>query len=269
MIYFVEGIFGSGKTTYARELYHSLIRCNPQAVLYCEHSSSNEIDFTRKAYVDKNTLDYFRNKYMSLGEEIPIHDKCSSFDRSVQCFSDCILLAYTEWMIDQKEYYNLAVEASQYEICSGKVSLSDYKRIIINRWNEHFRARKACDIEVYDGAFLQNIMIDLIAYYAISLDEITAFYHELLFSLQEHQFSVHYIITSNVDSVLKRAASARSTDTENWLGAFILWLKKSKYALKNNPVDEETVSRFCDNLQNIQLELLHLLKCNCLFIKER
>lgn len=80
--------------------------------------------------------------------------------------SDHVILAYTKFEFPRPEYWSLIEAISKKEICDGRRSLQEFTDIHLQRWSRFAKeAAKKDDITIFECAFLQNHIFELMGFY--------------------------------------------------------------------------------------------------------
>lgn len=263
MIYFVEGFMGVGKTTYATNLYDQLKRNISQVFLFYEHMSDNQLDFTRKAVLSKKHYKQVAYRYNEICSALPLKRKkefLSLFEKSVKPCGDKLIVSFAEWDLCETKIRELAIELSKYEICNGLVSAEEYSDYLQHQWDSQLMRFADDSVYIFEGALLQNILLDLIGFYVMSDEDIVQFYRQLLQHWPKEKIRIVRIISHNIKDVLISADKERKGNN-GWLVLFEDWLQNSNYA-KVHAEKENNVISFCEDLQRIEELIVKELMLN-------
>lgn len=263
MIYFIEGIMGIGKTTYARRLYQQLKEQGEETHIYFEHIAANKLDFTRKAYVTPDQYRQIKKRYLAAVagtfDEEHLRER---FLQSTDLFKNGYLIAYTEWDLSNEQLKKLAYEIYHLEICNGNVTYEQYHDLILQRWKEYFQSIDCSKNHIFEGVLFQSILLDLIGNYVLSEQEILNFYHELFQVFEKHEVKIIWIYTDQVASVLAAANEQRQDGSGQWLLYFKDWLAKTPYGYEGADI-------FTETMQNIEYLILQNESADYLTIERK
>lgn len=263
MIYFIEGFMGVGKTTYATNLYNKLKREGKNVFLFYEHMSDNQLDFTRKAVLSKAYFGLVENQYNEICSKLdPIkkREHLFLFQKSIKPCGEMVIVSFAEWDLRETKIRELAIDLSRCEICNGLVSFQKYSAYLQYQWHSQSLRFHDNHIYIFEGTFLQNILLDLIGFYVLSDEDIVTFYRQLLRGWTKNRIQVVRIVAKNIKEVLVSADSVRKGNS-NWLLLFEEWLRNSNYA-KVHPEKECNVISFCEELQRIEAVIIKKLMLN-------
>ena len=270
MIYFIEGFMGVGKTTYATNLYNKLNKEGKDVFLYYEHMSDNQLDFTRKAVLSKERFGLVEKQYNAICSMLDSNNKREHlflFQKSIKPCGEMIIVSFAEWDLREPKIRKLAIDLSRYEICNGLVPFEKYSAYLQYQWRSQTLRFHDNHIYIFEGAFLQNILLDLIGFYVLSDEDIVEFYRQLLQGWTKDRIYVVRIVAKNIKEVLEAADSERKGNS-NWLLLFEEWLRNSNYA-KAHLEKECSVISFCEELQRIEAVIIKELMLNEVIIERK
>ncbi|MCR5847955.1 MAG: hypothetical protein K6G75_07525 [Lachnospiraceae bacterium] len=237
MNYFIEGLQGSGKST----LVKNLSDIHPECVAIREGEYS-PTELAWCAYLDEKTYKTITEKYPEMKEEIA-NKTYSEGDRRIVC--------YTRIMTDNHDFYK---DLEKYEIYNNRVSLEDFKSIILSRykaWNQ--------DNMIFECSLFQNIVEDMILFRNAFDDEIIDFYRQIRDTLEGKNYKILYLKAEDVRGNLDVIRKERSDENGNelWFPLMMGFFNDSLFAKENGLSGEEELIKHFIHRQNLELRICH------------
>ncbi len=247
----VEGIPGAGKTTTAIKIKERLISDGKNIKLYKE-GMSHPADMVLNAYLTVEEYKSFLNKCFEVWE---ISEKTISKDElnyriEVQARKEDnhVILAYTRIDFPENCYWSLIDEVASKEICDGRRSLKEFKEIHLKRWKRFAKKALLDDtIYIFECAFLQNHIFELLGVYEKSDEEILVYLNDLISTVQCLNPCIVYIDPDNVEKVVMKAAEERKApdnSRKDWIDEVANWVSNIKYGKNHNLSGREGVFSF-------------------------
>lgn len=222
---FVEGIQGMGKSTLVNCIYQE----KPE-LRVCREGDYSPIDLAWCTWMSKEEYEAVLEKYAEIKDEIVKYtvEENGHF-----------VIAYTKILTDILGFHK---DLERYEIYNGRKNFAEWKEIIFARFKK-FRGNGY----LFECAFFQNIMEDLILFHECSDDEILDFYRELFEVVDRENFCLFYLYDENIEEILQVVKKERSDDAGNemWYPLMMNYLKASPYGKKNGYEDfDDMVAHF-------------------------
>ena len=173
---FVEGIQGAGKST----LVDCLSKALPQLCVYREGDYS-PVDLAWCAWMTPGEHAAMLNRFPALKEDIL---------RLTTQEGSHLVTAYTKIRTDDSSVYRTFED---YEIYNGRKTLEELKEIIFARYEAYLGTDA-----LFECAFFQNIIEELMLYHQLSDDEIVAFYRELFGRVKREDFLLLYLYSDHL-----------------------------------------------------------------------
>lgn len=210
---YVEGIQGMGKSTLVNRIY----RENPKFHV-CREGDYSPIDLAWCTWLTKEEYEAVLEKYAEIREEI---------EKYTVEENGHFVIAYTKVITDIPNFHR---DLETYEIYNGRKEFAEWKEIIFTRF-EAFRETGY----LFECAFFQNIMEDLILFHECSDEEIMDFYRELFARVDKENFRLFYLYSENVAEILQVVKKERSDNAGNemWYPLMMNYLKESPYGKKH------------------------------------
>ena len=210
---FVEGIQGMGKTTLVNQIY----REKPMLHV-CREGDYSPIDLAWCTWLTKDEYEAILNKYAKIRSEI---------EKYTVEENEHFVIAYTKIITDIPNFHK---DLENYEIYNGRKNFIEWKEIVFSRFKK-FRGTGY----LFECAFFQNIMEDLILFHECSDEEVIDFYRDLFALLNQDSFQLFYLYSENIEEILQVVKKERSDNAGNemWYPLMMNYLKESPYGKKH------------------------------------
>ena len=210
---FVEGIQGMGKSTLVNR-----ISCEIPEFCVCREGDYSPIDLAWCTWMTKEEYEAVLEKY----DEI-----CSEIEKHTVEENGHFVVSYTKILTDILGFHK---DLEQYEIYNGRKQFAEWKEIVFKRF-KNFSGTGY----LFECAFFQNIMEDLILFHELSDEEIVDFYRELFELVDKEQFFMFYLYSEKIEEVLQVVKKERSDHAGNemWYPLMMNYLKDSPYGKKH------------------------------------
>lgn len=210
---YVEGIQGMGKSTLVNRIYQE----KPELQV-CREGDYSPIDLAWCTWMTKDEYEAVLEKYAEIRSEI---EKYTVEEKGH------FVIAYTKIITDIPNFHK---DLETYEIYNGRKDFTEWKEIIFSRF-EKFK----CTGYLFECAFFQNIMEDLILFHERSDEEIIEFYRELCGKIDKERFRLFYLYSEDLEEILQVVKKERSDHNGNemWYSLMMNYLKDSPYGKKH------------------------------------
>lgn len=256
---FVEGILGSGKSTLAETIYRKSLKVDSHARFFAEHDIENPLDMTRKAVLSQLDYDSFCERCCDtamLSGRYSRVDVVSRIGAKSKEFFGHKLVAYSQIYFNDPALQQEMESLYFSEICNGMIDKNLYFRLLSKLFQDYTDERTHGETHIFEGALLQNILFDLVAFYQCGYSEIADFYQRVLPNITSAE--VHYIVANDIAITLKRAAQHRKSLL--WMDRFSAWISNSPWGIANSAVATDLPVEFCKKIEEISQRLLRDIK---------
>ena len=263
----VEGIPGAGKTTTARKIKEKLIDEGKEAILY-EEGMSHPADMAWNACLKEDEYNDFIKKCSEMWEgskkSISKEELISRIQRQTRIEDNNVILAYTKIDFPEDCYWSLIGDVASKEICDGRKSLDEFRDIHLRRWSKFAEQALLNDnIYIFECAFLQNHIFELLGVYEKSDEEIYLYLKSLLETVKSLSPSIVYIEPSSVEDIIIQAANERKSpegSRPDWIDAVSNWVSNMNFGKSHNLKGIEGVFYFCK--ERLRIDKLMIEKLN-------
>lgn len=210
MNYFIEGLQGAGKSTFARQLSEKY----PKLRVFREGDYS-PVELAWCAYVTESQCEEILKKYPDIEDEIKAHT-ISENDHKIIC--------YTQIRTYSSAFYK---ELERFEIYNGNLGTTEFEDVVLSRfkkWNGNN--------QIFECSIFQNIIENLMLYLELSDEEIMRFYANIADTLSEKSYKIIYLDMENIRSGIEMIKHERVDDNGNevWFSAMIQYIENAPYS---------------------------------------
>ena len=263
----VEGIPGAGKTTTARKIKEKLIDEGKEAILY-EEGMSHPADMAWNACLKEDEYNDFIKKCSEMWEgskkSISKEELISRIQRQTRIEDNNVILAYTKIDFPEDCYWSLIGDVASKEICDGRKSLDEFRDIHLRRWSKFAEQALLNDnIYIFECAFLQNHIFELLGVYEKSDEEIYLYLKSLLETVKSLSPSIVYIEPSSVEDIIIQAANESKSpegSRPDWIDEVANWVSNMNFGKSHNLKGIEGVFYFCK--ERLRIDKLMIEKLN-------
>ena len=236
---FIEGIQGMGKST----LMNRIAKQYPELHI-CREGDYSPVDLAWCTWMTREEYDHVLEKYAPMQDEIMQH--------TIQ-EQEHYITSYLQILTDIPGFHK---NLERYEIYNGRKTFEELKEIVFRRY-QNFKNSNA-DGYVFECAFFQNIMEDLMLFHKLEDDEIIAFYQELYQLIDKEKFQLIYLMDQDVDTVIRRIKKERcdSRGNEIWYQMMVEYLKHSPYGMEHGYHTLEDLISHLKHRQQLELRVI-------------
>ncbi len=270
----VEGIPGAGKTTTARKIKEKLIDEGKEAIFY-EEGMSHPADMAWNACLKEDEYNDFIKKCSEMWEgskkSISKEELISRIQRQTRIEDNNVILAYTKIDFPEDCYWSLIGDVASKEICDGRKSLDEFRDIHLRRWSKFAEQALLNDnIYIFECAFLQNHIFELLGVYEKSDEEIYLYLKSLLETVKSLSPSIVYIEPSSVEDIIIQAANESKSpegSRPDWIDEVANWVSNMNFGKSHNLKGIEGVFYFCKERLRIDKLMIEKLNVSVTIIK--
>ncbi|MDE6518805.1 MAG: hypothetical protein K2L18_13340 [Acetatifactor sp.] len=233
---FIEGLQGMGKST----LLSEIARRRPEYKV-CREGDYSPVELAWCAWMDGEQYTAVLEKYAPIRREI----EAGTFREG-----EHYIVTYTRILTDIPGFHR---DLEQYEIYNGRRTLQELERIIFTRY-EQFHGSGY----LFECAFLQNIVDDLILFHQLSDEEILSFYERLYAVIYREHFRLLYLYSDKIAENIRVIQRERSDDQGNqmWYPMMMEYLVNSPYGKAHEYKDFEDLISHMKHRQQVELRII-------------
>ncbi|PAT02253.1 hypothetical protein CI105_02610 [Candidatus Izimaplasma bacterium ZiA1] len=246
-LFIIEGLPGSGKSTFSKRLKHDLEKLGYRVVQHNE-GDLHPIDLSWISIVPKEKFQQLLIKYM------PYQDEIIKKSREEK---NSILTAYTQVKIDSHDIAFFQ-DFSKYEIYKFNdlnIFLNEHLKLY-NRFNNEYQEKT---VYLFECVFLQNHINELILKYGLEFDNIKMYINTLYNELPLIKPQILYIKQKNVEDTIKRISLSRTSDNplrKDWIDYVVEYFESTRYFKSLGYSGKKGVIDYFLHRQKIELSLL-------------
>lgn len=252
MIYFVEGTLASGKTTAAERLYRQCVARGGHTILHYEHARENPLDFTSRVFLSEQDYSVFETRIKDAYRAHYGNDWMYGLKKladATETFCGGRII-HVPTMLCNDIQVNRQLEALEmFQICNGVLPAARYMQMLLARWKAFADTVDSSVTHIFEGALLQNPLLDLIGWYQLSDAALVDFYRELLKPFDFRLMSVPFITVADKEKALNKAGCERRNSDTPWIESLITWVEYSPFGRHRQLNGFSGVVTFCDILE--------------------
>ena len=251
--YFIEGIPGSGKTTYAQRLYDHLQSQGESVELYSE-GYLHPIDLAWCSIIRTDKFNALTEKYSAYRDQILTHSKF---------MKDTVVTAYTKVKVDDQDsaFFD---DFSPYEIYRTK-DFHHFRDTHLALWETFNDSHEEDTIYIFECIYLQNHINELKLKFSLAEDDMLEYFQQLLDKLSNFETTVFYIKPLNIKETFDRVIDERKSNNENykdWIDSVIEYLEGTKLGKELGYIGYNGALRYFKYRQKLECNLLKKLAIN-------
>ena len=233
---FVEGIQGAGKSTLVNQLQEAV-----PGLKVCREGDYSPVELAWCARMTEAEYEEILKKYPILREDIISHTVREK---------ECCIVMYTRIRTELEEFYR---ELEGFEIYNGRKTLSELKEIVFSRYKD-FRKTGY----LFECAFFQNLVEDMILFHLLSDEEIMDFYRELFEKVDQEQFLLLYLYSENIPENIQIVRKERCDEEgrEAWFQMMQEYFVNSPYGQKYACSTEANLIAHFEHRQQLELAII-------------
>lgn len=233
---FIEGLQGMGKSTLLLEI----ARQKPEYKV-CREGDYSPVELAWCAWMDGEQYAAVLEKYAPIRKEI---------EAGTLREGEHYVVTYTRIITDIPGFHR---DLEQYEIYNGRRSLEELERIVFERY-ERFHGSGY----LFECAFLQNIVGDLILFHQLSDEEIMDFYRRLHAVMPREHFRLLYLYSDKIAENIRIIQRERSDDQGNqlWYPLMMEYLVNSPYGKRHGCGEFEDLISHLRHRQQVELRIV-------------
>ncbi len=233
---FIEGIQGSGKST----LHRQIAAHNPNLKSFLEGDYS-PIELAWCTWMTKVEYIAILDRYAPIADEIR---------GNTHIEGNHYIITYTRIITDIPGFHK---DLEQFEIYNGRKSLQELKNIVLSRY-KHFDGTDC----LFECAFFQNIIEDMILFHQLSDNEIIDFYHKLFATINTDNFLLLYLKNDNLAENIRIIREERSDNQGNqlWYQLMLKFLITSPYGKAHGYQNFNDMIAHFEHRQRLELRII-------------
>lgn len=221
-------------------MVHTISKFNPQLHV-CREGDYSPVDLAWCALLSAQEYEMLLEKYKMLRDDI-INNTVKEHGKYI--------VTYTKISTDIPGFYK---EMEAYEVYNGRMSLNELKELILTRF-QNFTEQGY----LFECAFFQNIIEDLILFHMCSDEEILEFYRKLSEVAAKKDFVLLYLysdkLEENIEIIKKERCDGEGK--EAWYQMMLEYLSCSPYGKKNGCSTFDDLINHLKHRQQLELNII-------------
>ena len=242
----VEGIPGSGKSTIAKKIGEYLSAKDTKTNVYTE-GQLHPVDLAWCAYFPVADFNHIISLYPQYQNVLK---------RNMRSENSHVIVAYTQLPIKDPEFFKLL---ESYEVFNNRVGFDVFSSLFLKRWASFSKqAEKSDEISVFECAYLQNQLCELIYFYNMNQSNIEKYLLTLTDTIKNLNPIMFYLNQTNISKHIRRIADQRINvyGEKEWLEKVIFYTENSPYGKMNNLKSFDGVVKGFEIRKQIELNLI-------------
>lgn len=236
---FIEGIPGSGKSTFLKKLASE----NKSYTAYYEGDLS-PIELAWCAYLDDKEYNSLLCKYQNSANDIR---KNTIIERDGKKYK--YIVSYTKIDLQTPEMFS---DFEKYEIYGGRLEIRKFLDVIKKRYTSYYGNKK-----LFECAMLQNIVDEVLLFSDLNDNDIINFYDGLVKDFKFDYF-IYYFEPGNIMKALEKISNERINENGDkvWLNSVINYIKGTKYGKKNDVSTITDLAKYYEKRISLEKKIL-------------
>ena len=251
----VEGIPGSGKSTFARRIADFYIKGGIKTNLYNE-GWFHPADLAWNACVPLKILDIVLAPYEDFRDEI---------DKHIHVEDDYAIVSYTQVKTENEAFYK---DMESYEVYDSRIPFEVFDSWHRKRWNAFCQqAKLKADFNVFECAFLQNHISELMLFQLADIETMKWYFNALIQTVAELSPVLIYLSQPNVRETIERVAKQRVFEHGSWIDGFIQYIENTPYGKLNKINGFDDIIQFLEKRKSVELKIINSLPIDTIVLE--
>lgn len=207
----------------------------------CREGDYSPIELAWCTWMTQKEYQAILEKYHALRREI--------VENTVQ-EGEHYIVSYTRIITDVPGFHK---ELEQFEIYNGRKTLHELEEIVLSRYRNFSGTGY-----LFECAFMQNIVEDLILFHQLEDDEIIAFYRRLYDTVQKENFLLLYLYSDKIEENIRTIQKERSDNQGNeiWFHLMMAYLTNSPYGQQHGYKSFDDMITHFRHRQQLELRII-------------
>ncbi|WP_025482327.1 hypothetical protein [Eisenbergiella tayi] len=203
----VEGIPGSGKSTFAQKIADCYSTRGQKTNLYTE-GDYHPADLAWNARLPLEELDNILAPYSAFRADI---------DKNTHIEDGYAIISYTHVTTDTPEFYKAMEDREVYD---SRIPFPEFRELIHKRWLAFgTQAKEKDELTIFECAFLQNQVTELMLMQLADTETMIQYFNDLISTVLPLSPVLFYLSQTNVRETITRVAKQRVSEYGSWIDA--------------------------------------------------
>lgn len=233
---FIEGLQGMGKST----LLQRIAGQRPEYRV-CREGDYSPVELAWCTWMNEEEYTAALERYAPLRSEM---EACTYRE------GDHFIVTYTKILTDIPGFHK---DLERYEIYNGRKTLQELGKIVFERYR-----RFQDSGYLFECAFMQNIVEDLILFHQLDDEEILEFYRRLYAVMRKENFRLLYLCSDKIEENIRIIQKERSDEAGNqmWYPVMMEYLVNSPYGKAHGYKGFEDLITHLKHRQQVELRIV-------------
>lgn len=246
----VEGIPGSGKTTFSSKIEEFYLACNKNVQLYRE-GDLHPADLAWHAILEKDEFEDILIQQPNLHDVIKKHSVVEDEE---------VVVAYTKLALKPEDKTTQDFLEKK-EVYGGYVDYERFTEAHLKRWHRFLKSDfDEDDVIIFECSYLQNHVTELVLSYDKPKHEIIEHLYNLVDVETNLEIKLIYLDSINIEETIDRVAKERvsndKTRWSDWIDLVIQYIETSHYGKLYGLKGYDGVIKFMKLRKGIEAELM-------------
>ena len=243
----IEGIPGSGKSTFAKRISDFYINHGVKVNLYNE-GGFHPADLAWNACIPVELLNDILAPYESFRNEI---------DKNIFIEDDYAIISYTQVKTTDNAFFK---DMEAREVYDNRVPFDVFNELHRKRWRSFGKqVKEKNELTVFECALLQNHVSELMLFHLADIELLKTHINELIQTVTELSPSMIYLSQPNVRKTIERVSKQRIFENGNWIDGIINYSETSPYGKLHGIKGFDGAVQIFEERKRIELEIIKSL----------
>lgn len=241
----VEGLPGSGKTTISKKI-SEYMSAKRKTNLYQE-GDGHPADLAWCACIPFEKLDFIYKKYPTYQQHI---ESCMYIEDGF------VVVPYTQFSIEDNAFFQLM---ESYEVYDSRVGFETFSKLHMTKWKRFEElSEKSDDLTVFECAFLQNHINELLLFHCMTEKEIEKYLMNLISKVRKLEPVLIYLNQPSVYETITKVSEIRLNEKgeKEWMERVIQYIENSPYGRNNLLSGFEGMVSYFESRKKIELNII-------------
>jgi hypothetical protein len=243
-IIFIEGLPGSGKSTYAQKLHQHLLSKGVACEVFTE-GELHPIDLAWCSVMDKQTYERMLKEFAQYADQIKQHTRQQG---------NRYTTAYTKVKVEDPDV-SFFEKFGAYEIYKTN-DFPGFKNTHLDLWKSFHPAGK---VYLFECVFLQNHINELILKFDASRTDIVSYFQGLISCVSQYDPLLIYINQVDIQSTLDAVIEQRRSDNpahKDWIELVYEYLQSTTHGKQKGFTGYNGVLSYFSYRRDLELEII-------------
>ena len=253
----IEGIPGSGKSTFAKKIADYYKDKGVKVNLYVE-GQMHPADLAWCALVPLDLLDILIIKYPDLEKDIR---------KNMLHYKSYAIIAYTQIKTDNYEFYK---ELESYEVYDNRIPFDKFCEINYDRWQSFGeQAFNKDELNIFECAFLQNHVNEMLNFQLSCEKNIEVHLNKLISYVLNLSPVLIYLSQDDIRETIDKVSKERVSEDGNWIDMAINYVENSPFGKLNNLRGLDGFIYQIENRKNTELDIIKTLPIKTIIVENK